>query len=140
MPKKIFWVNFFKTSQTHQRIFVTIRPLVQFAISQFRAGSLNREPTADSTATKKTWIFISFSRITQGITRESPAALIDRCRWFSSDSEVVQESPRESLFKDCYFVSGCGIGSGIAKRFKDPAQVNFWDLTHENVGFFIYMK
>jgi len=31
----------------------------------------------------------------------------------ASDSEVVQESPRESLFKDCYFVSG--IGSGIAK-------------------------
>jgi len=40
------------------------------------------------------------------------------------DSEVVQESPRESLFKDRYFVSGRGIGSGsgIAKLFKDPAQ------------------
>ncbi len=36
----------------------------------------------------------------------------------ASDSEVVQESPRESLVKDSYFVSG--IGSGIAKRFKDP--------------------
>ena len=31
---------------------------------------------------------------------------------------MVQESPRESLFKDRYFVSGidAGIGSGIAKR------------------------
>ncbi len=36
---------------------------------------------------------------------ESPAALNDRCHWSSSDSEVVQESPRESLFKDCYFVN-----------------------------------
>ncbi len=35
---------------------------------------------------------------------------------------VVQESPRESLFRDRYFVSG--IGSGIAKRSKDPAQHN----------------
>ena len=35
------------------------------------------------------------------------------------DSEVVQESPRESLFKGRYFVSGTSIG--IAKRFKDPA-------------------
>ncbi len=52
--------------------------------------------------------------------KESPDALNDRCRWFSSDSEVVQESPRESLFKDRYFVSG--IGSGIAKRSKDLAQ------------------
>ena len=41
----------------------------------------------------------------------------------ASDSEVVQESPRESLFKDRYFVSG--IGSGIAKRFKDSALINF---------------
>ena len=40
---------------------------------------------------------------------------------FSSDSEVVQESPNESLFKDYYFVSGRGIG--IAKRLKNPAQV-----------------
>ncbi len=37
----------------------------------------------------------------------------------AGDSQVVQESPRESLFKDCYFVSG--IGSGIAEEFKDPA-------------------
>ena len=43
----------------------------------------------------------------------------------AGDSQVVQESPRESLFKDRYFVSGCciGSGSGIAKRFKDLAQV-----------------
>ena len=43
----------------------------------------------------------------------------------ASDSEVFKESPRESLFKDRYFVSGIGscIGSGIAKRSKDPAQV-----------------
>ena len=40
----------------------------------------------------------------------------------AGDSEVVQESPRESLFKDRYFVSWRGIGSRIAKRFKDPAQ------------------
>ena len=42
----------------------------------------------------------------------------------TGDSEVVQESPRESLFKDRYFVSGRGIGSGngIAKRFIDSAQ------------------
>ncbi len=41
----------------------------------------------------------------------------------ASDSLVVQESPWESLFKDGYFVSGidAGIGSGIAKWFKDPA-------------------
>ena len=41
---------------------------------------------------------------------------------------MVQESPRESLFKDRYFMSGRGIGSGsgIAKRFKDPALVIFW--------------
>ncbi len=39
------------------------------------------------------------------------------------DSEVVQESTRETLFKGRYFVSGRDIGSGssIAKRFKDPA-------------------
>ncbi len=30
----------------------------------------------------------------------------------SGDSQVVQESPRESLFKDHYFESGRGIGSG----------------------------
>ena len=53
------------------------------------------------------------------IARESPDALIDRCRRFSSDSEVVQDPPEESLFKDRYFVSG--IGTGIAKRFKEPA-------------------
>ncbi len=43
------------------------------------------------------------------------------------DSEEVQESPRESQFKDGYFVSGRGIGSvsGIAKRFKDPALIVF---------------
>ena len=39
-------------------------------------------------------------------------------------SEVVQESPRESLFKDRYFVSGHGIGSGSTKRPKDPAQMS----------------
>ena len=38
----------------------------------------------------------------------------------SGDSEVFQESPRESLFKDSYFVSG----RGIVKRFKDPALMN----------------
>ncbi len=27
-----------------------------------------------------------------------------------------------NLFKYSYFVSGCGIGSGIAEQFKDPAQ------------------
>ena len=37
-----------------------------------RAGSLNHDATADSTAAKKTWIFKSFSRITYGITRASP--------------------------------------------------------------------
>ena len=44
----------------------------------------------------------------------------------AGDSLVVQESTRESLFKDRYFVKGSGIGSvsGIAKRFKDPAQDN----------------
>ncbi len=62
------------------------------------------------------------------ITRESPDALNDRCRWFSGDSLVEPESPRELLFKDRYFVGGNGsgigggIGGGIAKRFKDPAQ------------------
>ena len=55
------------------------------------------------------------------ITRESPDALNDRWRCLSNDSLVVQESPIESLFKDRYFVGG--IGSGLAKRFKDPAQV-----------------
>ena len=45
----------------------------------------------------------------------------------AGDPEVVQESPRESLFKDRYFVSRRGIGSGrgIAKRFKDPAHQAF---------------
>ena len=38
---------------------------------------------------------------------------------------MVKESPRESLFKDRYFVSG--IGSGIAKRFKDPALAISYD-------------
>ena len=44
-----------------------------------------------------------------------------------SESVVVQESPRESLIKDSYFVSGRGIGSGsgIVKRFKDPALDNW---------------
>ncbi len=37
----------------------------------------------------------------------------------AGDSLVVQESLRESLFKGRYFVSG--LGSGIVKRFKDPA-------------------
>ncbi len=57
------------------------------------------------------------------IPRELLDAIGDQCRWFSSDYLVVQESPRESLFKDRYFVSG--IGSGIAKRFKDSALINF---------------
>ena len=39
----------------------------------------------------------------------------------AGDSQVVQKSPREALFKDRYFVSG--RGSGIAKRFKNPAQI-----------------
>ncbi len=42
----------------------------------------------------------------------------------AGDSEVVQESPRESLFKDLYFVSGIGSGRGIAIRFEDPAPVS----------------
>ncbi len=51
------------------------------SILETRAGSLNRAAiaaatdTADSTAAKKIWIFKSFSRITQGITREFPNAL-----------------------------------------------------------------
>ncbi len=42
---------------------------------------------------------------------------------------MFQELPRDSLFQDCYFVSGIGIGSGIgiAKRFKDPA-LNLYNL------------
>ena len=43
----------------------------------------------------------------------------------AGDSQVVQESPRQSLFKDRYNVSGRGIGSGIAKRFKDQIHVNY---------------
>ena len=35
----------------------------------------------------------------------------------AGDSQVVQESSRESLFKDRYFVSGIDA----TKRFKDPA-------------------
>ncbi len=65
-----------------------------------RAGSLKRFATSDA-------------------ENHRQAALNDQCRWFSSDSEVVQESPRESLFKDRYFVSR----RGIAKRFKDPVLV-----------------
>ncbi len=86
-------------------------PLYQYSrssehITVNRAGSLNRNTAADATADVK-------------ITRESRDTLNDRCRWFSSVSLVVQKSPRESLFKDCYFVSGIGggiassIGSGI---------------------------
>ena len=94
------------------------------------AESLNRDATADATtdaaatadltAAKQIWIFKSFSGITQGITRESPDALNDRCWRFLSDSEVVQES----LSKDRYFVSWRGIdsGSGISNWFKDLAQ------------------
>ena len=43
----------------------------------------------------------------------------------AGDSLIVEESPSESLFKERYFVSGRGIrsGSGIAKRFKDPALI-----------------
>ncbi len=41
----------------------------------------------------------------------------------AGDTQVIQESFRESVFKDHYFVSGieAGIGSCIAKRFKDQA-------------------
>ena len=48
---------------------------------------------------------------------------------------MVQESPRESQFKERYFVSGRGIssGSGIAKRFKDPAPVYFTRLEPDPV-------
>ncbi len=44
----------------------------------------------------------------------------------TGDSQVVQESPRESLFKDRYFVieRDIGSGSGIAKRFTDPAHIS----------------
>ncbi len=61
----------------------------------------------------------------KSFSRESLAALKDRCRRFSNDSKVVQESTSESLFKDRYFVRGRGIGSGsgIATRFKDPTLV-----------------
>ncbi len=45
------------------------------------------------------------------ITRKSRDALNDRCQRFSSDSIVVQESPRESLVRDHYFVSGIGPAS-----------------------------
>ncbi len=44
----------------------------------------------------------------------------------ASDSEVVQESLLN--FKDRYFLSGIGSGSGIAKRFKDPAQTTVRSL------------
>ncbi len=47
------------------------------------------------------------------IYRESPDALNNQ----AGDYEVVQESPRKSLFKDRYFVSG------IAKRFEDPSLI-----------------
>ena len=49
------------------------------------------------------------------ITRESPHALNDD----TSDSLVIQESPRESLFKDRYFVSGRGIGAVAAASLND---------------------
>ncbi len=51
----------------------------------------------------------------------------------AGDSEAIPESPRESLFKDLYFVSD--IGSGIAKRFKDPA-LNYEkdQIYHSTVG------
>ena len=62
------------------------------------------------------------------MTIESLAALNVRCWLSSSDSEVVQESTRESLFKDRYFVSGRGIGSGIDKQFKDPALINYTNI------------
>ncbi len=46
----------------------------------------------------------------------------------AGDSQMIlkwsKNHPGELLFKDRNFVSGRGIGSGsgIAKRFKDPAQ------------------
>ncbi len=54
----------------------------------------------------------------------------------AGDSEVIQESPRESLFKDCYFVSGrdIGSGSGITKRFKDQALFLFYQHIKANKG------
>ena len=59
---------------------------------------------------------------------ESPRESLENHR-----TEVVQESPRESLFKDRYFVSGCGIGSesGNAKRFKESALVTDINLFYE---------
>ena len=60
-------------------------------------------------------------------------ALNDRCREFSSDSIVVQESPRESLFKDRYFV--CGIGSGIAK---DDVKIQLWSYKSRKNYLFVF--
>ncbi len=66
----------------------------------------------------------------------------------ADDPLAVQESPRESLLKDSYFVSGrvIGIGSGIAKRFKDPALL-FWNKGHIDfcfiflpIGFFFLIN
>ena len=55
---------------------------------------------------------------------ESPRESLEnhRTRYLidAGDSQVVKESPRESLFKDRYFVSGIDA----ATRFKDSAPVN----------------
>ncbi len=73
-----------------------------------RAGSLNRDAAADATAVAK-----NHKRIT-GRVKWSVAVIL---KWFYD----AKNHPRESLFKGGYIVSG--IGSGIAKRFKDFAQV-----------------
>ncbi len=44
---------------------------------------------------------------------------------------MVQDSPRESLFNDRFFVSG--MDDGIAKRFKDPAQVALLYLLESDI-------
>ncbi len=49
----------------------------QSQTNYFRAGSLNRDATADSTAAKITL----FYRITRGITRDSPRELLFRDRY-----------------------------------------------------------
>ena len=58
------------------------------------------------------------------ITRVSPDALNISCWWFSSDTLLVQESPRESIFKDRYFESGIDA----TKQFKDPAQIVYKEI------------
>ncbi len=66
----------------------------------------NADATADSTDSKKTWSFKSFSRITPkllkyltGSAKESPDALNDRCRWFSGDSPDSKNHPGNHYLK-----------------------------------------